>query len=108
MLAAINQLGSQQALPTEKIEQGVEQLLEYTSTHRNTVLHFHASDILLIINSNASYLILPKVRSRLAGYFYLTTPSIINNGAALIKYKNIHHVVSSAAEAKIHSAFHSY
>ena len=89
MLAAINQLGSQQALPTGKTKRGVKQLLDYASTHKNTVLYFHASDMILTIDSDASHLVIPKARSRLAGYFCLTTQSTIHNGAVLIECETI-------------------
>ena len=46
--------------------------------------------MLLTINSDASHLVLIKAKSRLAGYFCLTTPSTI-----------------SVAEAEINSVFHN-
>ena len=63
--------------------------------------------MLLTINSDASYLVLPKARSRLAGYFCQTTPSTIDNGVVLIECKIIQHVVSSAAEAETRGVFHN-
>ena len=68
MLPAVDQLSSQQSLPTEKTRKGVHQLLDYVYTHKNTTLWFHASNMLLTIDSDASSLCLPKAQSRLAGY----------------------------------------
>ena len=63
--------------------------------------------MLLTINSDASYLVLPKARSRGSHYFCLVTPLTIDNGAVLIEYKIIHYVVSSAAEVETHGILHN-
>ena len=79
-------------------------MLQHT---KNTVICFHTSDTLLTINSDASYLVLPQVRIKLAGYFCLTTSSSIDNGAVWIECKSIRHMVSYTAEAETHSIFHN-
>ena len=59
--------------------------------------------MVLSIDSDAAYLVAPKARSRIAGYFYLSkgrtqsmTPPL--NGAVLVECKTLRHVVASAAE----------
>ena len=64
----------------------------------------------LTVDSDAAYLVLPKARSRFAGYFrLLDDPSNVHrslyNGPILIECKTIRHVVSSAAEAETHGVF---
>ena len=38
------------------------------ATYPNHILRFHASDMILEIESDAAYLVLPKARSRAAGF----------------------------------------
>ena len=64
----------------------------------------------LVVDSDAAYLVLPKARSRFAGYFRLldhpsTRHKTLYNGPILIECKTIRHVVSSAAEAERHGVF---
>ena len=63
-----------------------------------------------MIDSDAAYVVLSKVRSRIAGYFRLAnTPSnkykYKDNGAMLIEYHTLRHVVSSVAEAETTGVF---
>ena len=63
------------------------------------------------VDSDAAYLVLPKARSRVAGYFQLTnqhtSPNFFCNGAILIECKGLRHVVASSAEAEIGGIFHN-
>ena len=111
ILPALNQLGTQQALPTENVKKKIHRLLDYTNTYRNPILRFYASDMILTIDSDAAYLVLPKARSRIAGYFRLlnqpNTNTFQDNGAVLIECKSLRNVVSSAAEAETNGVFHN-
>ena len=50
--------------------------MDYSNTYDNAYVSFFASDIQLMIDLDATYLVLPKARSRIAGYFRLTnTPT---------------------------------
>ena len=73
MLPAIGTLATQQAKPTATTLKGITQLLNYAATHPDAVLRFHASDMILHVDSDASYLSEPKARSQYAGYHYLST-----------------------------------
>ena len=62
--------------------------------------------MILHINSDAAHLVATKVRSYVAGYVYLfnkpsITPHPTLNGAILVEYKILCHVVSSATEAEV-------
>ena len=63
----------------------------------------------LHIDSDAAYLVAPKARSRVAGYFQLTDhpPTKLHNGAILVECKTLRHVVSSSAEAETGGIFHN-
>jgi len=81
------------------------QLLDYLATQEEAVLSYHASDMILAVHSDASYLSEPKARSRAGGHFFLSSDTTIppNNGAILnIALKN---VMSSATEAELAGLF---
>ena len=111
ILPALNQIGSQQAQPTIKIKDKIQRLLDYVNTYKNAKVRFYASDMQLLVDSDASFLVLPKAKSRVAGYFRLANTSEADithtNGAILIECKAIRNVVTSAAEAETHAIFHN-
>jgi hypothetical protein len=48
-------------------------------THPNAKIHYHASDMILNVHSNASYLSAPCARSLAGGYFFLGSLSVNSN-----------------------------
>ena len=72
VLPALNTISTQQNAPTKKVMEKCERLLDYVATYSNPILRFHASDMVLTAESDATYLVLPKAKSRAAGYFYLS------------------------------------
>lgn len=108
LLVAINTIASTQAKPTIMTENAVQHLLDYCYTHPNAKLQFHATDMILKLHSDASYLSEANARSRVAGYFYLGNlpPRKLDcNGAIHINATIIKHVVTSAAEAEYAALF---
>jgi hypothetical protein len=87
----------------------VIKLLNYCNTHPETKIRYHASDMILHIHSDASYLSENEAKSRAGGFFYMgnTTKNDkkLTNGAILIVSKVLKHVMSSAAEAEIGAVF---
>ena len=71
MLTAINNISTQQAKPRKNTGVKIERLLNDTVTYPHIKIRFHASDMILQVNSDAADLVLPKERSRIAGYFRL-------------------------------------
>eukprot|EP00957_Ditylum_brightwellii_P150524 11461761-Ditylum_brightwellii.AAC.1 len=69
-------------------------MLDYCHTHPNATLRFLASDMILTLHSNASYLSEKKARSRAAGHFYLSNKDDkeFNDGAILTLSTIIRHV----------------
>ena len=45
--------------------------MDYLHTYPNDYIRFYARDMILHIDSDAAYLVAPKSRSRIAGYFHL-------------------------------------
>ena len=112
ILVALNELSTEQASPTTNTLQKIKQLLNYVATYPNTVLRFHANDMTLHVDSDAAYLVLPNAKSRIAGYFYLSThpkfqtpPKL--NAPVIVECKTLQHVVASAAEAQTGGLFHN-
>ena len=112
ILPAINEIGITQAAPTKNTEIKAKQLLDYLSTHPSAKLRFKASDMCLHVDTDAAYLVAPKARSRVAGYYYLSDhPSKLTNSKPTlnagvhVECKLLRHVVSSAAEAETAGIF---
>jgi hypothetical protein len=103
LLCPISAIASQSSKPTKDMMQQTLQLLDYLATQEDTVLSYHASDMILAVHSNASYLSEPKARSRAGGHFSLSSDTTIppNNGAVLNIAHIIKNVMSSATEAEL-------
>ena len=86
--------------------------MDYVYTYPNAYIRYYASDMVLHVDSDAAYLIAPKARSRVAGYFRMgnqqnnKTKSTLN-GAIHVECKTLRHVVSSAAEAEKVGVYHN-
>ena len=59
MLAALGSISAQQAKGTDKTCADTLWLLNYSATHPNAAIQYTASDMVLYIHSNASYLSKP-------------------------------------------------
>jgi hypothetical protein len=61
------------------------QCLDYTASQEDAIITYQASDMRLIIHSNASYLSQPKAHSRAGGHMFMagTEDIPVNNGAVL-------------------------
>ena len=103
MLVALSSIAAQQADPTEETMRKTLKFLDYVTTHPDAILTFSASNMILNIHSDASYLTEPKARSRAGGHFYMSSNSTHSkdNGAVLNIAKIMKNVMTSAAEAEI-------
>ena len=73
--------------------------MDYCSTHPDAVVRFMASEMILALHLDASYLSEPGAKSRAGGHFYLKdkTDRESNNGAVLTLSKIVKHVMSFAS-----------
>ena len=71
LLVALGDLGSVQTQATEETLDNTILLLNYVATHPNVSVTYVASDMCLHTHSDASYLSVPKGRSRAGGDFFL-------------------------------------
>jgi hypothetical protein len=109
VLMPLNDIATEQTKATEKTQAAANQMLDYLATHPDSTIRYHASDMILNIHSDASYLSVSKARSRLGGLFFLgnkspeqeTLSGSILNVAVIIK-----NVVASAAESEVGACFH--
>jgi hypothetical protein len=107
---ALSEISSQQVAPTENTMKCVNQFLDYMWTLPDAVIRYRASDMILNVHSDASFLSAPKARSRAGGYFFLGSlpcngDPIKLNGAIHISCTILKLVATSAAEAKLGSLF---
>ena len=72
ILMALSAITSKQAAAIENTERKVLKILNYLATRPEAKIRFHASDLILNIHSDASYLSETRARSRPAGYFFYT------------------------------------
>jgi hypothetical protein len=69
LIMPINVLASKQSKVTEVTANKVIKLLNYCNTHQETKIRYHASDMILHIHSDASYLSENESKSRAGGSF---------------------------------------
>ena len=108
LLTALSELSSAQATATDATKCACQQFLDYCASHPDGSIRYHASDMILKLHSDSSYLNAVGARSRQGGHLYLgnkSEPDILNgtvlNLAAIMKM-----VLSSAAEAEFGALFH--
>jgi hypothetical protein len=85
-------------------------MLDYLATHPDATIRYHASDMILHIHSDASYLSVSNARSRLGGLLFLGNKSPEQdtlNGSILNVAAVIKNVVASAAESEVGACFHN-
>jgi hypothetical protein len=110
VLMPLNDIATEQTKGTEKTQAATNQLLDYLTTHPDATIRYQASDMILHIHSDASYLSISNAQSRLGGLFLLGNKPpeqdklnrYILNVASIIK-----NVVASAAESEVGACFHN-
>jgi hypothetical protein len=71
ILMALSAIGAQQSASTEETLAHVNQFLDYMWMHPDAKIGYRASDMILNVHSDASYLSAPKAQSHAGGYFFL-------------------------------------
>ena len=107
MLVALSEISATQSKATSETKEKLDWLLDYAASQPISKITYKASNMILHVHSDASYLSAPKARSRVGGHFFLNLgaqdPSI--NGPIHAVCKILKNVVSSAAEAEIAAMF---
>lgn len=112
LATALNDIAMTQANPTQNTKQQFQRLMDYVYTYPSAYLRYHTSDMILHVDSDAAYLVLPYAKSRIAGFYHLTNHSstkspTFHNCPILVECKTLKHVVTSAAEAETSALFHN-
>ena len=106
MLVALKKIETQTYQENQHTFKKCYMLMDYPATHPLAIIRYHASDMILHVDSDAAYLVQPNARSRYAGHFFLSSnppplpakPIPECNGSIMNVCKNICNVVASAAE----------
>ncbi len=111
-LVALSSIAAEQSKATVTTESKILQLLDYLNTHEHATIRYVASDMILNVHSDASYLSEPRARSRIGALFFLgSNPKPRNpiklNGSIHTVATICKFVVASAAEAELGALFSS-
>ena len=109
-LTALSTIGSEQAHATEKTVSDTKHLLDYLATNPNAKIRYYASEMILNVHSDASYLSESRARSRASGRFFLGSLPQPNepiklNGPIHDLCVILQLVAASAAEAELGALF---
>jgi hypothetical protein len=110
VLMPLNDIAKEQTKGTEKTQAATNQMLDYLSTHPDATVRYHASDMILQIHSDASYLSVSHALSRVEGLFFFGNKSPDQdtlNGSILNVTAVIKNVVASAVESEVGACFHN-
>ncbi len=112
ILMALSSIAVEQIKATEKTMGRCIQLLDYLASNLEVKVRYHASDMVMNIHSDASYLSKMKARSRACKHFFMgwmakNGEPIKLNGAFHVNTPILRFVVASAAEAKLGALFHN-
>ena len=117
MLPALNTPSEQQSSPTKNTESAINHFLDYAVTNPSVIIQYKASDVILHIDSDASYLSETRARSRTGGYYYLSSlptdpkksPNLLPpaNGPIHTNFRIFKHFVASAEEAEAGGLLHN-
>ena len=117
MLPSLNTLSEQQPSQTKNTEAAITHFLDYAATNPSAIVQYKASNVILQIDSDASYLSEPMARSRTGGHYYLSSlptdpkkpPNLLPpaNGPIRTECRILKHVVASAAKAEVGGMFHN-
>ena len=107
LLVALSAIASHQSKAKIHTEQLVHTLLDYVATYPNDGIVYRASDMVLCVHADASYLNKTESCSRAGAHIYLLEDDPIPrlNGAVLTIVTIIKFVLASAAEAELAALF---
>jgi hypothetical protein len=103
MLTSLSSIASNQDKPTGETMSNIKLFLDYAASNQDAIITYRASDMVLVVHSDASYLSKPKARSCAGGHFFMSS-NIANpadNGTVLNIAQIINAVMSLVAEAEL-------
>jgi hypothetical protein len=111
-LMGLSSIAVEQTKATERTMGRCIDLLNYHASNQDAKVHFHASDMVMNIHSDASYLSETKAHRRACGHFFMgrmpkNGEPIQLNGAYYMNTAILRFVMASAAEAELGALFHN-
>jgi hypothetical protein len=108
----LSSIAVDQTKATEKTMQQCIDLLDYLATNQDANVRFRASDMVMNIHSDASYLSETNLHSRSCGHLFMgwmpkNDKPIQLNGAFYVNTTILRFVVASAAKAELGALFHN-
>ncbi len=112
VLMALSSIAVEQTKATERTMERCNQLLDYLVGHADANVCFHASDMIMNIHSDTSYLSEANAQSRACGHFFLGWVPTVNtticlNWAFHVSTTNLLFIITSAAEAELGALYHN-
>ena len=117
ILSYLNTTSEQQANPNQNTKAEITHFLDCTATNPTAIVQYKASDMILYIDSDASYLSKPRARSCNKGNEYIGSlranpkkaPNLppLENGSIHIECRILKHVVASVAKEEVGRIFHN-
>ena len=113
VLMGLSSITVEQTKATEKTMGQCIDLLNYLATNQDAKVRFHASNMVMNIHSNASYLSKTNSCSQSCWHFFMgwmpkNDEPIQLNGAFYVNTTILCFVVASVAEAKLGAHFHNF
>lgn len=107
LLVAINSIASVQTKSTHNTLNKITQLLNYCATHPDSTVRYKARDMILHVESDASYLSEPQSKSRAGGHFYRSSNKSSPNVPIFTECSLLKKVLSSSAESELSALFNN-
>jgi hypothetical protein len=112
VLMALRTIAAEQMIATERTLAKCTQMLDYLAHNATAKVRFHASDMIMNIHLDASYLSQAKACSRTCSHFFMgwqlaDGKPICMNGEFHVSANIICFVVASAAEAELGALYHN-
>ncbi len=109
---ALNMIASEQMVAMEQTFESCTQLLDYLASNSNAAVWYYASNMVMNIHSDASYLSKAKAQSCTCGHFFMgwipkNGEPIKLNGTFHVDSSILHFDVASAAKAELGALFHN-
>ena len=89
MLPALNNIDTIKTKLTEHTQQKAQHFMDYAATYPSAYLRYYASDVVLIIDIDVPYIVLPNAHIQLTAYSYFKKIDIELNDSIHIEYKRI-------------------
>ena len=115
MIVTLNNIAAVRSKPTQKMMNKCKRLMDYAATYPIIKLRFFVTDMILHIDSDATYIVQDNAKSQIAGYYILSSypqpapiiPKQAPNAPILVECKTLRLVVASIAETETGGLFHN-